>query len=64
MRERFAKTWFKIGKSRFKDYRELAEENDKDGIGFHSDFGDLVDSQLPDPPRPINSLDNLFPNGL
>lgn len=34
------------------------------GAGFHRDFGDLVDTQLPDPTKPIDSLNDLFPDGL
>ncbi|KAF2265880.1 hypothetical protein CC78DRAFT_531990 [Lojkania enalia] len=61
---RFARTWFKIGKALFKDYKEQAEANDKDGAGLHRDFGDLIDIELPDPPKPIDSLDDLFPDGV
>ncbi|KAH7135141.1 hypothetical protein B0J11DRAFT_611145 [Dendryphion nanum] len=60
---RFAKTWFKIGKDLFKNYKKVAQENDKEGAGFHRDFGDLVDTQLPDPPKPVDSLDELLPGG-
>jgi hypothetical protein len=63
---RIAKTWFKIGKALFKDYKQKAEENDKPGTGFHRDFGDLVDNELPAPPKDPGSgeLDDLLPDGL
>ncbi len=44
------KTWFKIGKAIFKDYQKVAEGFDKDGAGFHRDFSDLVEAELPEPP--------------
>jgi hypothetical protein len=44
------KTWFKIGKAILKDYQKVVKDFDADGAGFHRDFADLVEAQLPDPP--------------
>jgi hypothetical protein len=44
------KTWFKIGKAILKDYEAIAEGFDAEGAGFHRDFTDLVEAQLPEPP--------------
>jgi hypothetical protein len=53
------RTWFKIGKSILQAYEKLAEEFDADGAGFHRDFGDLVESELPEPP--VGFDPNLVP---
>jgi hypothetical protein len=44
------KTWFKIGKAILKDYEAIAEGFDAEGAGFHRDFTDLVEAELPEPP--------------
>jgi hypothetical protein len=40
----------KNGKAIFQDYQKVVEGFDASGAGFHRDFADLIDAQLPDPP--------------